>query len=239
MTKSCALAVVSALVLAVCLPVPASAQQTEISQKLPPVGIALKMSSLGAGIEIATPVSRHSNARAGFNMFVYAHDFHNDGLAYNARLNLLSLQTIYDWFPFGASFHVSPGLLLYNGNRAAATISTPVGDGSGGNVTATGTAKLEFHRIAPMFLLGWGNLLPRHGPRFSVPFEFGVAYHGQPRASLRMDAITCNSGDAACLAVRTDPDVYNGFQAEQIKLRREVEPFQFYPVVSVGFGYAF
>ncbi|HEV2688837.1 MAG TPA: hypothetical protein VGV35_09790, partial [Bryobacteraceae bacterium] len=164
----------SALLLVVCTSALASAQQTEIPRKPPRFAIALKMSSLGAGTEIATPVSHDSNFRAGFNMFVYDHGFNNDSVAYSARLNLRSLQANYDWFPFGGSFHVSPGLLLYNGNRAAAKISTPV-DGGDWNGTATGAAKLEFRRIAPMLLLGRGNLLPRHGRRFSIPFEFGVA----------------------------------------------------------------
>jgi len=230
---------VSALLLAVCPSVLASAPQIEIPRTVPRFGIALKMSSLGAGIEIATPVSQHSNLRTGFNMFVYSHDFSNDGLAYNAKLNLRSLQTTYDWFPFAGSFHLSPGLLIYNGNRLGAGISAPVAYGNGWNGTATGTAKVEFRTVAPMFLVGWGNLLPRHGHRFSIPFEFGVAYHGKPRASLTMNPIACNPGDPVCSAVRADPDVSNGFQAEQIKIRREVAPFRLYPVVSVGFGYSF
>jgi hypothetical protein len=232
--KSCALAIVSALLLPVCV-----FAQERGPYKPPRLGIGLKISSLGAGVEIATPVSRRSNVRTGFNMFIYDRDFRNDGVAYNGQLSLRSMQAVYDWFPFGGSFHVGGGMLAYNGNRMKANVSSPITTGGTGNLSATGTARIEFRKVAPMFLVGWGNLLPRNGSRVSVPFEFGLVYHGQPRASLHLNNIACRPDDLSCLAVSSDPDVQNGFLAEQSKLRREVSSFKLYPVISVGLGYSF
>ena len=89
------------------------------------VGIGIKMSLLGAGVEVATPITGHSNLRAGFNAFSYDRTFHSDGIAYAGQLRFRSVEAHYDWFPFGGAFHVSPGVLAYNGNQFTANASVP------------------------------------------------------------------------------------------------------------------
>src|SRR5215831_13978225 len=62
-----------------------SAQQSNFAWKSdsessgPGVGVAVKFSLLGAGIETAMRVSHRSNVRAGFNMFSYDRTFDKDG----------------------------------------------------------------------------------------------------------------------------------------------------------------
>lgn len=244
MSGRCALAVVSALlfICMFCLPVSACAQLEADAAKFPHFGIGLKASTLGAGIEVATPVSRRANLRVGFNHFVYAHNFRYQGSLYDAQLNLFSAQANYDWFPFGKSLHLSPGLLAYNGNRVRATTSdTAASQAEPGIFTnpITGSARIEFAKVAPLFLMGWGNLIPRRGRHVSVSFEWGAAYHGQPRASLHMNPIVCASGDMICLEASADPSIQSSFQSEQTQIRKEVSPYKYYPVISLGLGYRF
>jgi hypothetical protein len=199
------------------------------------------MSTLGAGIEVATPLTQRSNLRLGFNNFAYDHNLRNDGDLYNARLSLFSLQANYDWFPWGGSFHLSPGL-AYDANRVkAGTSSNAAAQAAPGVFTnpVTGSARIEFSKLAPMLLAGWGNLLPRNGRRFSMPFEFGVAYHGQPKASLHMNPIVCPPGDLMCIYASADPSIESSFLSEQTQIRKEVSPYKFYPIISMGFGYRF
>jgi hypothetical protein len=209
--------------------------------KFPHLGVGLKMSTLGTGIELATPVTQRTNFRLGFNNFGYAHAFNYDGSRYSAQLKLFSLQANYDWFPFGNSFHLSPGL-LYNGNRVKANTSdTAASQAEPGVFTnpITGSARIGFSKFSPMFLMGWGNLIPRSGRHFSIPFEFGAAYHGQPKASLQMNPIICPAGDFMCIMASADPSIQSSFQAEQVKIRQEVSRFKIYPVISIGLGYRF
>jgi len=241
LSRLCALAIVSAHLFILCLPVPACAQQDDDRPKFPHIGIGLKMSTLGAGIELATPITQRANLRIGFNDFVYDHDLKDDGSLYVAQLSLFSLQANYDWFPFGNSFHLSPGL-AYDANRVKANTSdTSATEAAPGIFTnpITGSARIGFSRVAPMFLMGWGNLIPRRGRRVSIPFEFGVVYHGEPKASLHMNPIQCSPGNMMCLAASADPSIQSSFQAEQIQIRKEVAPYKFYPVISLGFGYRF
>ena len=235
MRKSCALAVVSAFILSL-----GSIFAQEASLPKPRrIGLGVKMSSLGAGIEFSARLTRRSNVRTGFNAFTFDHDFRKDNVAYAGHLNLRSLQANYDWFPFGGAFHLSPGVLLYNGNRVRANLSIagPAGGGFTGPITGTGA--VDFARVAPMFLAGWGNLVPRSGKHFSFPFEFGVIYTGAPRASLRLNSLVCDVNGANCLTAGSDPMVQSSIQSEQRTLNRSVAPFKFYPVISTGIAYSF
>ena len=44
-----------------------------------------------------------------------------------AQLKLRSFDAYIDWFPLGGGFHVSPGLMLYNGNEVSAIATVPGG----------------------------------------------------------------------------------------------------------------
>src|SRR5436309_1468559 len=96
------------------------------AQDLPKFGVGAKFSTLGIGIEAATAVNRQSNVRGGVNFFSYDRGFTRDGIDYAADLRLRSVEAHYDWF-LGHGFRVSPGLLVYNGNRVEGTASVPGG----------------------------------------------------------------------------------------------------------------
>ena len=58
--------------------------QTESAKPFSRLGIAVTASTLGFGAEAASPLSSRFNLRAGFNLFNYDRDFHEDGVAYTA-----------------------------------------------------------------------------------------------------------------------------------------------------------
>ncbi|HET7890299.1 MAG TPA: hypothetical protein VFL34_02165 [Candidatus Sulfotelmatobacter sp.] len=226
----------------------ACSAQTESEKPFSHLGIAVKVSSLGAGIEAATPLTRRSNLRAGFNIFSYDRGFHKDGISYDGKLRFRSVEAHYDWFPWAGSFHVSPGALVYNGNQIAASASVP------GTQTFTldgtdyrsdpadpvnGTGKVDFVKAAPMFTVGWGNLLPRNQRRFSVPVELGVIYTGSPRTLLNLGGSACDPTGLNCASANSYPGFQANVQAERDKLNRDMSAFRFYPVLSVGFGFNF
>ncbi len=210
--------------------------------------IGVKMSLLGAGIEMASRITTKSNLRMGFNMFEYSRPFQSDGLTYTADLNLRSAQLNYDWFPFGNAFHLSPGLLIYNGNRAAANLSVPSGHifrldhnsyRSDPKDPIRGAASVTFRKFAPAMLLGWGNLLGRRSHHFTVPFEFGVVFHGQPSFTFDLTGSGCDAKNRGCKAIMSDSEGEKDILQEREKIRREVSAFEYYPVISVGLGYSF
>ena len=91
-----------------------------------PVGVGVKVSTLGIGGEVAVGVSHRSNVRVGFNAYSYGHTFDKDGVTYKGDLRLRSAQATYDLFLL-KGLHISPGVLLYNGNQVSANASVPGG----------------------------------------------------------------------------------------------------------------
>ena len=210
------------------------------------IGVGVKVSTLGIGGEAAVPLGHRSNVRVGFNLFNYSHTFDKDGVTYKGTLNLRSAQATYDFFPIGG-FHISPGVLFYNGNSLTANASVPGGQTfTLNNVTYTsdaadavaGTGKLNLSKAAPMVLIGVGNLVPR-SHHFSTTFEVGAAYQGVPRIGLNLTGSVCDSTGLNCRTIASDPTVQSNIAAEQSKLEKKASPFRYYPVISFGFGYKF
>jgi len=211
-------------------------------------GMAVKVSPLGLGIEAATPLTYRTNLRVGANAFSYSHGFNESGVNYNANLNLRSVESHLDWFPFAGAFHLSPGALFNYGNPVTGNASVGSGQSftlgstkyvSGPTSPISGTGKIGFNRVAPSFLAGWGNLLPRSPKHFTVPFEFGAVFQGVPKATLNLAGDACNSTGGDCHNIGNDSSFQNNVIAQQNKLNNDMSFFKVYPVISVGFGYKF
>jgi hypothetical protein len=212
------------------------------------VGVGVKVSLLGVGVEAAIPITYHTNVRVGFNAFGYSRGFSNNGINYNADLTFRSFETHFDWFPFAGRFHLSPGLMVYNGNEIKANATVPSGQQftlGGTSYTSdfanpiTGAGKISFNKVAPTFLLGWGNLLPRSNQHFSIPFEFGMLFQGSPKTALNLTGSACDASGLGCHNIAADPIFQNNVIAQQNKLNNDMSFFKVYPIISLGFGYKF
>jgi hypothetical protein len=214
------------------------------------IGIGVKGSLLGGGVEVAARVTHRTNLRAGFNILSYSRGFNKDGIAYNGQLSFKTVEAHYDIFPFAGGFHVSPGVLAYIGDPITANATVPGGQSfTLGGITyysdaspnqVTGNGKIDFNRAAPMATIGWGNLVPRrHNKHFSVPFEIGVAFQGSPKATLNFSGNVCESPGVNCRPAATDTGVQANIQSEQTKINNSMSFFKAYPIISVGFGYGF
>lgn len=213
------------------------------------IGIGAKISLLGIGIEAATPLSHRINLRGGFNFLNYSRGIDNDGIHYDATLNFRSAEAHLDWYVLGG-FHISPGVLFYNGNKLSADASVPAGQTFtlGGTQYAsdltglnpvTGSGKLTWPKAAPSILAGFGNILPRSGRHFGFNFEFGGAYMGAPTTKLNLQGTACNTSTNACANAATDPGIQSSIQAQEKKINHDLSPFKFFPQISLGFGINF
>jgi hypothetical protein len=213
------------------------------------IGIGAKISLLGIGIEAATPLSRKLNLRGGFNFFDYSRGFNNDGIHYDGTLNFRSAEAHLDWYVLGG-FHISPGVLFYNGNKITGNASVPSGqtftlggtqyesDPTGLN-PVTGTGGLTWPKAAPSILAGFGNILPRSGRHFGFNFEFGGEYMGAPTMALNLQGTVCNTSTGVCSNAATDPGIQSSIQAQDKKIDHDLSPFKFFPQISMGFGVNF
>lgn len=211
------------------------------------VGVGIRLSFLGAGAEAAVSLSKHFNARGGFNYFSYSRDFSHDGVTYKGQLDLRSGEAHLDWSPLGQWFHLSPGVMIYNGNKLSGNANVP------GNSTFTlggatylsdpsnpmgGKGRVEFRKVSPTAMIGFGNLVPRH-KHFSASADLGVVFQGTARSTLQFTGNACAPNGTNCVNAATDPNVQANVLAEQTKINNKVSPFKYYPVLAFGFGYRF
>lgn len=212
------------------------------------VAAAVKFSSLGAGVEVATPVTHRSNIRFGFNAFSYSRGFDKDNIHYSGDIGFRSIEAHYDFFPFGGGFHVSPGVLIYLRSPVEATAGVPGGQTfTLGNASflsdpaspVTGSAKMDFNQAGPTFTVGWGNILARSSKRFTVPFEVGFVYQGSPKSRLNLAGSACDPLGVNCRNAVNDPIVQSQVLTEQNKINSDTNFLQVYPIISIGFGFKF
>lgn len=211
------------------------------------VGVGVQLSTLGVGIEADTPLIHRFNLRGGFNMFRYSRPITNNGIQYQGSLRFQSVEAHLDYYFLGP-LHVSPGVLLYNGNQVTATALVPGGQSfslGGTSYTSSaadpvnGTGLVDFVRVSPTVMVGVGNLAPRNGKHFGYMAEIGMAYMGPANVELNMTGSVCDPTGVNCRTIASDPAVQANVTAQQNKIQNDIYPYRFYPIISVAFGYRF
>lgn len=212
------------------------------------IAVTAKVGVLGVGIDLSTPLSRKTNLRIGGNYFKYNDTLTTDGIQFQGNLKFASAQASIDWFPWGRSFHISPGALVYNGNGLSANASVPGGtsftlDDNSFVSSATdpvgGNASVTFAKAAPMLTVGWGNPIPRNGRRFSFPIELGFAYVGDPTTSLTFTGTACDAQYALCQPVSQNAEFQSSVSAERVRFQNNANDARFFPILSAGFSFRF
>jgi hypothetical protein len=211
-------------------------------------GAAVTLGTLGIGFDGAVAATDRSNVRVGFNFFNFNHDFDNDGITLAAHLKLRSVTAQFDFFPAGGSFHVSPGLMIYNGNRVEANAFVPGGQQftlggdrllSNPSNPVSGDAKVSFEKVAPQITIGWGNIATRGDRRWSIPVELGVVFSRAPTGALNLGGSACLTNGTNCRNVATEPLLQADVRQQEADLNDDLEVLKIIPVISFGFGYRF
>ena len=211
-------------------------------------GVAFKIGTLGLGFDGAAAVAERVNVRASFNFFDFNHDFEDDGITLAAHLKMRSVTAQLDLFPFAGGFHVSPGVMIYNGNRVEADAFVPggqrftLGDDdllSNPANPVNGLALVEYEKVAPLVTIGWGNVVPRGTRRWSIPVELGVAFTRAPAAVFSLGGSACLPNGTNCRNVATEPLLQADVREQEDQLNDDLEMLKIIPLFSVGFSYSF
>lgn len=212
------------------------------------LAVGAKVSTLGIGITLATPMGRHFNVRGAADFFHYNDNLTASGVHFQAHLSFTSAEAHLDWYPWGRSFHISPGALVYTNNHLWGAGGVPGGDSfslNNANYVSSrtdpvhGDAQVAFAHFAPMLTVGWGNPIPRSGRRWSIPFEMGFAYVGEPTVKLDFAGTVCDSTGTHCEPVSQYPEFQTNLNAERQKLQKDANYARFLPVISIGYSYRF
>lgn len=227
---------------------PAPSPGVASSGTWPGFAVGLKVGLYGLGPEVAVAVAHRLNVRGGFNWLNVSDTFKYDGANYGASLRFRSIEAHLDWFPIG-SFHISPGVLLYNANRIDASVSIPGGQDftlngvsfmSSAADPVIGAATLSLgNKVAPEITVGFGNMVPRNGKHWAFTSDFGVAYFGPPGSVLLLTGTACDTSGLNCQNAATNPTIQSDVAGEEAKIYHSTRFLRFYPVASFGVSYRF
>lgn len=209
---------------------------------------SLKFGLAGIGFETATPLNSYINLRGGAQFFQHAANPNANGIHSLGQLTLQNIFTAVDIFPFQhSSFHISPGLTLHNDTHLMSNIFVPAGANfslgdanyiSDPTAPIAGVSRVRFgNSVAPRLTAGWGNMLPRKGSNFSVPFEVGFQYISSPTVQLSLTGNACD-GHGNCGDINS-PDSTTNLQQEVQSLNKDISSLRFYPIASIGLSYRF
>lgn len=211
------------------------------------VGIAANISTLGLGGQAAVALNRKLDLRGGVNFFRLDRTKVSNGITYDAGIHLGNGDVLLDWFPWANSFHLTPGVLVYNGNKISGAAHVPGGDSfTLNNFTyysstanpVTGSGSVEVNKVAPMILFGWGTLVPRTH-HWSVNFDAGVVFWGSPKVTLNFTGDVCAFRDQFCRSIAADPTVQANIKAQEAKYNNDASSYKVFPVLSFAVGYRF
>jgi len=190
-----------------------------------------QLSTLGAGIEGGWRFHESFGARANFNYLNLSETVEIDGNDFKGKIGLKSFGANLDYFPFDASgWHVSGGF-RWNGNNAKISVTPNANEtieigGNSYNLSQVGRldGKVDFDNFAPYLGLGWmGSVFH---PNVFLAADAGVMIHGSPKVTL-----ACSG--PACATIQDDID------REVRDIKKEVEDYKVYPVLSLTVGYKF
>ncbi len=195
------------------------------------LGVALRLGTVGAGLEFSKWLAGHLGARVGLNFFSKSfNDREVDGNQYDARLKVHALMALLDLYP-GArgAFHFTAGLST-NPARLTATGTPTSGTFEfnshtyNSNEVGVLTGEAKFNKLSPYAGLGFGTAA--RGGRLAFVVDLGVAF-GKPKISLTASGAAGN------------PQLQSDLNAEIADVQEDADKLPGYPVISLGLMYRF
>jgi len=207
----------------------------------------------GINMQVAVEANRYFNIRGTGNYFTYSLTKTVNGTNDTGTLNFATGGVSVDFYPFpNHGWRLSPGALFYNQNAITATVNVAGGDSFTMNSTkfysstaspVVGNGGIFLNKTNPAFTMttGWGNLISRRGGHFSVPFEIGAAFVGQPTVKLNfVNGIVCtDQAQTNCASVNSFPQFTSDVNAQIAIYNNDLDVLKVYPIMSIGIGYNF
>ncbi|NJR31766.1 MAG: hypothetical protein HC778_01355 [Chamaesiphon sp. CSU_1_12] len=177
------------------------------------------------------------HARLGLNTVGFGYNYSSQGIDYNASLSPTNVHLLGDYFPFGGGLRVTGGLIFQN-NRFSGTAKSNASNqininGTNYNASQIGTVETSgnfSNSVAPYLGIGFGTPI-NSGFGFNV--DAGVMFAGSPTVSLSANNIS------PLVPVAIQNQLRSDLAAQQQRTNADISSFRLYPVLSIGFSYAF
>lgn len=203
-----------------------------INYEPPYIGLAVKIGTVGPGLEATIGLTDWLNLRAGGYYFRVRHGGTVQGVDYDFDVKLASVPLLADWHPFENEFRITGGA-VYNRNMADLD-GTPDKDTKIGDHTYTPeeigdlSGSIRFNLFAPYIGLGYGNAVLDADKTWGFVFDIGIMWQGTPSIGLS------SSGTKA-----GDPTFQADLEQQKNDIQDKADYFRIYPVLSFGISYQF
>jgi hypothetical protein len=194
------------------------------------IDVGVKLSTLGAGVEVNYPLSSRWTVAVGLNKYSKSQIENIDGNDYDQDIDLQTLSLLFNYHPFKGTFRVTAGAML-NNNEVKLTADPNATYEINGTVYDSSEfgelkASVDFEQIAPYIGVGFG-----HGASsgFSFTFDVGVLMQGEPNVDM-----TSTGG-----SLSNDPTFQANLKQEEANAQDDIDEFTLYPVVALGLSYRF
>ena len=197
------------------------------------LAVALRLSTLGLGLEVGKQLIDHLAVRVGANVGSYNKSGREtSGIAYDVHLKLKAVELLADLAPHArGNFHFTLGLLTDPMHVHATGVPSASGtftindhDYTAAQV-GTLSADGKFPGVSPYFGLGFGTPA-RKGGRVKFLFDLGASV-GKPKLTL------------SATGAQNNPTLQADLNAERDDAQEDLDKLKVYPVLSFGLAYHF
>jgi len=207
----------------------------EDTNTMPSYTVGFKVGTLGAGVDISTPLRHDLYLRLNINGAKLNIDDTDEGIIYDTTVDLFTAGVLLDYYPFAdETLHITGGAYYYANKAKADGVPTAPRYDVGNNTytkeqIGTLSGSVEFLKFAPYIGFGYGGRSSATGWSFAI--DVGLMYHGDGDLSLDINRGTISDADFLQLQ--------NDIEIERIDMQNDVRDMPFYPVLMVGATYNF
>jgi len=200
--------------------------------------VGAQVGTLGVGVNAGYQLNDYLKFRANVNYLPYSRSQTISDVSYKADLKYFTIGALADAHPFANGFRLTGGLYyvdlsLKAKGKLEGSKSYTIGDHKyTGQDLGTWKGSLEWKTMAPYIGLGYGSGAGTDSG-FNFSFDLGALYIGKSRVSLDP------SSSAYEAAAQHGYDLHEDVQKEEDDVKRTVNKYRFYPVLSFGASYRF
>jgi hypothetical protein len=202
------------------------------------VGIHAQASTTGfIGIDGGYKFSPNLHARLGLNTVGFNYNYSSEGIDYSANFKPTNIHLLGDYFPFGGGLRLTGGFVIQNnrftGIAKSGSNNQITLNGNTYNASQVGTIESDGKfgsSVAPYLGIGFGTPI---SSGFGFNIDAGVMFAGSPTVALSANNISSSIPTPLQNQIRAD------LAAQEQKTNTDIRSFNLYPVLSIGFSYAF
>ncbi len=202
------------------------------------VGVHAQAGTTGLiGVDAGYKFSPNLHARLGLNTAGFNYNYSSQGIDYSSNFKPTNIHLLGDYFPFGGGLRLTGGLVAQS-NRFTATAKSGAGNqinlnGTNYDAAQVGTVESEgkfTNGIAPYLGIGFGTPI---NSGFGFNLDAGVMFAGSPTVKLSANNLSSLIPTSQQNQIRSD------LAAQERQTNSDIKSFNIYPVISIGFSYAF